>query len=456
MRTVCYLRRRVGNSRHGCAPPAAPAQTGTVIVTIAGPSALRGTVRVPGDKSISHRALMMAALAPGTSRVTGLSDGDDVRRTLAAISALGAEVTDLDGVVEVTGGSLAEPVMTLDHGNSGTGIRLMTGIAAGLPFRTRLDGDDSVRSRPMERIATPLRLMGARVEGRDGGYAPLVVDGGGLRGIEYTTPVASAQIKSAILLAGLSAEGMTTVHEPAVSRRHTEEMLAARGAPVVVEGTTTSVTPSTLSPLDTTVAADPSQAAFWLATAAALPGSELTVPGVYLGPARRGFLDVLLRMGADLVIEQVSADSYDVTARGSALEATDVEPGEVPGLVDEIPVLAVAAALAEGTTRFRGAGELRVKETDRLATVTAMLRALGVTVVEHPDGLDVTGGRLGGGTVDSFGDHRIAMAAAMAAVAAREPVTVLRFDAVATSYPGFLDDLGSCAAGVVLDPGHDA
>jgi 3-phosphoshikimate 1-carboxyvinyltransferase len=307
----------------------------------------------------------------------------------------------------------------------------------------------------MERIATPLRLMGARVDGRDGGYAPLVVDGGGLRGIDYTSPVASAQIKSAILLAGLAADGVTTVHEPAVSRRHTEEMLAARGAAVVVDGTTTSITPCVLSPLDTTVAADPSQAAFWLATAAAIPGSALTVPGVYLGPARRGFLDVLLRMGADLVVEQVSADSYDVTARGSALVATDVEPEEVPGLVDEIPVLAVAAALAEGTTRFRGAGELRVKETDRLATVTAMLRALGITVVEHPDGLDVSGGRLGGGTVDSCGDHRIAMAAAVAAVAASEPVTVLRFDAVATSYPGFLDDLRSCATGVVLTGDDD-
>ncbi|MGC4111279.1 MAG: 3-phosphoshikimate 1-carboxyvinyltransferase [Nocardioides sp.] len=423
-----------------------------VPITITGPATLSGTLRVPGDKSISHRALMMSALAEGPSRITGLSDGADVRHTLAAVRALGAEVAEQDGEVVVTGGSLSEPAGVLDLGNSGTGIRLLTGIAAGLPFRTRLDGDESVRSRPMDRVATPLRLMGARVDGReDGRFAPLVVDGGGLRGIEYTSPVASAQVKSAVLLAGLYAEGSTTVHEPSVTRRHTEEMLAARGGRVTVDGTTTTVEPSTLTPLDCHVAGDPSQAAFWLTIAAAVPGSELTVRDLYLGPARRGFVDVLLRMGAELETEPTSPGSYDVTVRGAQLRATDVEPEEVPGLVDEIPVLAVAAALAEGTTTFRGAGELRVKETDRLATVAAMLGALGIAVVEQPAGLEVTGGRLTGGTVDSFGDHRIAMAAAVAALAASGPVEVHRFDAVATSYPGFLRDLAACAPEAQID-----
>lgn len=394
----------------------------------------------------------MSALAPGASTVTGLSDGADVRHTLAAMAALGAEIAEYDGAVTITGGTLSAPADTLDLGNSGTGIRLLAGIAAGLSFPTRLDGDDSVRSRPMDRIATPLRLMGARVDGREGGrYAPLEIHGGGLRGIEYTSPVASAQVKSAVLLAGLAADGSTTVHEPAVTRRHTEEMLAARGAALVVDGTTVTLSPSVLAPLDCAVAGDPSQAAFWLCIAAAIPGSVVTVRDLYLGPARRGFVDVLLRMGADLTTEPGAPGSYDVTVRGTQLRATEVAPEEVPGLVDEIPVLAVVAALAEGTTTFRGAGELRVKETDRLATVAAMLRELGIVVVEHPDGLDVTGGRLTGGTVDSYGDHRIAMAAAVAALAATGPVSVRRFDAVATSYPGFLHDLASCAPDTVVD-----
>lgn len=429
-----------------------PRQTGTTIVTITGPSALRGRIRVPGDKSISHRAIMLSALAEGASVVRGLSDGADVRCTLAAVAALGAEVVEHDDGVTITGGSLTAPSGALDVGNSGTGIRLLAGIASALPFRTRIDGDESVRSRPMDRIATPLRLMGARIDGRRGGrYAPLVIDGGHVRGIEYATPVASAQIKSAILLAGLGAEGRTVVHEPAVSRRHTEEMLAARGADIVVSGTTVTLSPSTLSPRDCTVAGDPSQAAFWLATSAALPGSEVTVCDLYLGPARRGFLDVLLRMGADVRVTSTTDGRSDARVSGLTLHATEIEPDEVPGLVDEIPILAVVAALAEGTTTIRGAGELRVKETDRLATVTAMLRGLGITVVEHADGLDVTGGTIRPGVVDSFGDHRIAMAAAMAAVAAEGATSIEHFDAVGTSYPGFIDDLSRCAGDAVVD-----
>jgi 3-phosphoshikimate 1-carboxyvinyltransferase len=399
---------------------------------------------------------MLSALASGTSSVRGLSDGADVRHTLAAMAALGARVTEHDDAVEITGGPLREPADAIDVGNSGTGIRLLAGIVAGQPFRTRLDGDESIRSRPMDRIADPLRLMGARVEGRDGGrFAPLAVVGGRLSGVEYTTPVASAQIKSAVLLAGLSADGTTVVHEPAISRRHTEEMLAERGADVEVDGTTTTLRPSTLSPLDCTVAGDPSQAAFWLATAAAVPGSEVTVPGLYLGPARSGFIEVLQRMGADVSTEPVGdrgrPTAYDVTVRGTQLRATEITPSDIPGLVDEIPILAIAAALAEGTTTIRGAAELRVKETDRLATVAAMLDGLGIQVVEHADGLDITGGSLRPGTVDSHGDHRIAMAAAMAGVVTPGPVSIRRFGAVDTSYPQFLQHLVACAPEVVVD-----
>jgi 3-phosphoshikimate 1-carboxyvinyltransferase len=395
---------------------------------------------------------MLAALADGTSTVRGLSDGADVRHTVAAVAALGAGVAENDGELTISGGLLRESPEALDVGNSGTGIRLLAGIAAGLPFETRLDGDESVRSRPMDRVAVPLRLMGARVDGReDGRFAPLQVSGGGLRGVEYTTPMASAQIKSAVLLAGLSAQGPTVVHEPAITRRHTEEMLVERGADIVTDGTTTTLRPSTLSPCDCTVAGDPSQAAFWLTAAAATPGSEVTVPGLYLGPARSGFIDVLQRMGAQVSIVPAAGTAYDVTVRGTQLRATEIEPSEVPGLVDEIPILAVAAALAEGTTTIRGAGELRVKETDRLATVAAMLGALGIDVTEHPDGLDVTGGTLTPGTVDSYGDHRIAMAAAVAAVAVRGEVSIRRFAAVETSYPQFLRHLADCAPDLVIN-----
>lgn len=440
-----------GTGRHGSTGAATP---GATIVTITGPSVLRGTLRVPGDKSVSHRAIMLSALAPGRSVVRGLSDGADVRHTLAAVAALGAAVVETTDAVAITGGELRSPTEPIDVGNSGTGIRLLAGLASGLDSVTRLDGDASVRSRPMDRIAEPLRLMGATIDGRDGGrYAPLTIEGGRLRGIEYATPVASAQIKSAILLAGLGAVGTTIVHEPEVSRRHTEEMLAARGADVVVSGTTVTLRPSTLSPLDTTVAGDPSQAAFWLATAAALPGSELTVIDLYLGPARGGFVDVLVRMGADVSVTPGADGTSTVTVTGGTLHGTDVEPAEVPALVDEIPVLAVVAALAEGTTRIRGAAELRVKETDRLTTVAAMLHGLGISVVEHPDGLDVTGGAIRPGEVDSFGDHRIAMAGAMAALAGSGTTSIRGFGAVATSYPGFLDDLRRCAADAVV---HDA
>jgi 3-phosphoshikimate 1-carboxyvinyltransferase len=424
----------------------------TATATITGSSDLRGALAMPGDKSISHRCLMLSALAGGTSTIRGLSDGADVRHTLAAIQSLGAAVeTGPDGQVRITGGALRESGAVIDVGNSGTGIRLLAGIVAGLPFRTVLDGDESVRGRPMDRITTPLRLMGADIGGPSGGrLAPLMINGRGLHGIDYASPVASAQVKSAILLAGLGATGTTIVREPAVSRRHTEQMLAARGAAISIDGTTVCLEPSQLAPKDETVPGDPSQAAFWLATAAARPGSDVTIENVYLGPARAGFLELLQRMGADVDISADGGDAHTVRVVGTTLTATDITPDDIPGLVDEIPILAITAALADGVTRIRGAGELRVKESDRLSTVAEMLRGFGVPVVEHEDGLDITGGApLVAAHIRSHGDHRIAMAAAMAAVTIDGTTTIEGFGAVATSYPTFLDHLELCAPGSV-------
>jgi 3-phosphoshikimate 1-carboxyvinyltransferase len=432
-----------------------PRQTGSVILTINGPSALRGTLQVPGDKSISHRAIMLSALADGTSTIRGLSDGADVGHTLAAMQSLGADITrSSDGSVLITGGALRESDRVIDVGNSGTGIRLLAGLVAGLAFRTELDGDASIRSRPMDRIAEPLRLMGAAVGGgSDGRFAPLVITGGHLHGIDYPTPVASAQVKSAILLAGLSADGTTTVREPARTRQHTEEMLLARGADLTVDGTTTHLRRSALKPLDESVPGDPSQAAFWIAAAAAIPGSDVTVLDLYLGPARAGFLEVLQRMGADLEITTEPGSSATVRVRGGTLRSTEIEPDEVPSLVDEIPALAVAAALAVGVTRVRGAGELRVKESDRLATIAELLTAFGAPVTELEDGLDITGGAaLHAARVDSHGDHRIAMAGAMAAIATTGTSMIDGFDSVATSYPAFAEHLAQCAPDARITP----
>ncbi|WP_338177296.1 3-phosphoshikimate 1-carboxyvinyltransferase [Jatrophihabitans sp.] len=415
---------------------------------VTGPSTVSGTVTVPGDKSVSHRALLLAALAPGTSRITGLSNGADVVHTAAAIVTLGATLTTLDErTVEVTGGALHEPAAVIDTGNSGTGIRLIAGLAAGLNGLTVLQGDASIARRPMDRIAVPLRLMGAVVDGREGGrLPPISIRGGDLRGIDYAAPVSSAQVKSAILLAGLRAAGETIVREPVRSRAHTEEMLTVRGADLDVDGATVRLRPSQLTAVDEAVPGDPSQAAFWLVGAAALAGSDVTVEGIYLGHARGGFLDVLRRMGADVTVTESASvpRAWDVRVRAGELRGTDIEEHEIAGLVDEVPALAVAAALAHGVTTVRGAAELRVKESDRVATTAAMLRAFGTEVEELPDGLVITGGaRLHPGRVDSHGDHRIAMAASILALAADGPSEIIGFEAVATSYPGFLQTLDS-------------
>ena len=409
----------------------------TTALELAGAVPLQGRIRVPGDKSISHRALLLAARAKGTSLITGLSEGDDVARTAAAVRALGAEV---DGE-RVTGGGLAEPEAPIDLGNSGTSMRLLAGFCAAFPWLTVLFGDGSLSRRPMDRVAEPLRRMGAAVDGREGGrLPPLVVRGGGLRGIDYRLPVPSAQVKGAVLLAGLGAEGDTVVREVVRTRAHSEELLALAGADVAVssDGLVTRLRPSAVEPFELHVPGDPSQAAFWVVAACVTPGSDVVVERVYLGPARAGFLEVLRRMGADVEVEARDATTADVRARYGPLHGTEVGGEEVPGLVDEIPVLAVAAALAEGATTFTGSGELRVKESDRISTVTSELRALGARVEPLADGLVVHGpARIVGAEVRTHGDHRIAMALAVAALAAEGTTRIHGWDAVATSYPGF-------------------
>ena len=409
-------------------------------LTVTGGRPLRGRITVPGDKSISHRALLLAALAEGTSVVRGLSDGDDVVRTRRAVEAMGAT---FDGE-KIAGGRsrLHEPDDVLDMGNSGTGIRLLAGMCAGLPWLTVLTGDASIRRRPMYRVLDPLRTMGARVNGRGGGrFAPLVVEGGDLKGIDVETKVASAQVKSAILLAGLGAEGETRVRQRVATRPHTEELLALAGVDVEVRdsGRDVRLRPSPLGPFELDVLGDPSQAAFWLVAACLVPGSDVVVDDVYLGPTRSGFVSVLARMGAD--IEQTGL--AQVRAGYSPdLHGAEIKGGETADVIDEIPVLAVAAALANGETVFADAGELRMKESDRIATMTAGLAALGARYELTNDGFVVLGpGTLHGALTTSQGDHRIAMALAVAGLAAEGTTTIDGWEAVATSYPGFESDL---------------
>ncbi|WP_420432680.1 3-phosphoshikimate 1-carboxyvinyltransferase [Candidatus Poriferisocius sp.] len=411
-------------------------------ITIEGSQRFTGRLRVPGDKSISHRALMIAAVGRRPCTISGLSDGDDVTRTRLAVQALGAQV-EVHGTGEVTvAGGLAGVPGAIYLGNSGTGIRLLAGLVAGYHFTTTLDGDASIRRRPMDRIIEPLSAMGASVRGSGSGgtLAPLTVQGRPLRGIDYTLPVASAQVKSAVLLAALRAEGPTAVHEPVPTRAHTEEMLADAGVRVERGGGSVTVWPGEVEPPHSIgIPGDPSQAAFWLVGACMAPDSDLTVENVYLGPARGGFVDVLARMGADI---SVDPDSGDIRACTSELRATRVSADELPGCIDEVPILAVAAAAAEGVTVFEGIGELRVKESDRVASIIEMLNGFGAQTEIDGEALAVAGvGRLGGGTVDSHGDHRMAMAAAIAGAAGSASVTVEGFEATATSYPGFARDL---------------
>jgi 3-phosphoshikimate 1-carboxyvinyltransferase len=418
--------------------------------------ALVGHIAVPGDKSISHRAVLLGAVcdAGTATRIVGFGRSGDTESTLTAVRALGVEVDEqADDALSVHGRGLrglSAPGHPIDCGNAGTLIRLLTGMLAAQRGRFELSGDASLRTRPMSRVAEPLARMGARIS-TTGGFPPLTIEGNDeLRAIDYTLPVASAQVKSAVLLAGVNAHGTTTVVEPAPTRDHTELMLEAAGARVRRRPTSVSVERATTLRLPRVdVPGDFSAAAPFLVAATILAGSDLTVHDVGLNPRRTGLLDVLERMGARISVfnrRKVAGEWLgDVSVRSAQLVGTEIAAGEVPLLVDELPLFAVAAAFARGQSRVRGAGELRVKETDRIETVTNALRALGIRIRERDDGFEVRGvpARPNGGRMSAEGDHRIAMLGAVAGLASRGGVEVQGADAVAISFPGFFDLLES-------------
>lgn len=412
---------------------------------------LAGRARAPGDKSISHRALILGALAHGRTEVTGLLEGDDVRASAAAMRLFGAQVERTgEGAWTVHGrGGLSEPGEVVDCGNAGTAVRLIMGAAAGFPIAPVYTGDASLQRRPMRRVWTPLAQMGAAITARAGDYLPARVAGGGLAAIAYTPPVASAQVKSAVLLAGLGAEGTTSVLEPEPTRDHTERMVRGFGGQVRVAresgGRRASLSGGQrLSGAQVGVPGDPSSAAFPVVAALLVPGSDVTVEGVLLNPLRTGLYDTLREMGADLRVEAAREAGGepvgDLRARHGGLRGVVVPPARAPSMIDEYPILAVAAAFADGTTVMHGIGELRVKESDRIALTAAGLRACGVEVEEEPDGLIVHGrGRppQGGATVETHGDHRVAMSFLVLGLAARAEVSVREPGMIATSFPGF-------------------
>jgi 3-phosphoshikimate 1-carboxyvinyltransferase len=419
-------------------------------------SPLRGRVKAPGDKSISHRALILGALALGETQIDGLLEGDDVLATARAMAAFGAEVDHLgEGRWRVRGaGGLAEPADVIDCGNSGTGVRLMMGAAAGFPLSVAFTGDASLRGRPMMRVLRPLGEMGASWVCRDGGRLPLALKGGALKTIAYRLPEPSAQVKSAVLLAGLQGAGMTEVVEPEPTRDHTERMLRAFGAEVSVEDRADGrhirlAGGQALAGCAIRVPGDPSSAAFPLVAALITPGSEVTVEGVLLNPLRTGLFKTLMEMGADLTItnarEEGGEQVGDVTARASPLKGVDVPPERAPSMIDEYPILAVAAAFADGETMMRGLGELIVKESDRLALTVQGLSACGVMVEQQGETMKVRGAARGNhrvrgaASIATHGDHRIAMAHLMLGLAAEQAVSVDEPGMIATSFPAFAE-----------------
>lgn len=414
-----------------------------------GARALHGRLRLPGDKSISHRALLFAALATGTSTLTNLATGEDVHAMRVALQALGVEIrTDGDAVTVIGGGfdALREAETVLDCGNSGTALRLLCGLLAGRPFLSILSGDASLNQRPMRRVTEPLRAIGALVDGRDdGAFAPLAIRGGPLRGVRHELAVASAQVKSSLMLAGLQASGTTEIVSPAPSRDHTERMLAALGVPVEVEGTCVRVRAGAPEAFTLDIPGDPSSAAFFIVAAAITPGSDVTIESVSINPTRLGFVAVLRRMGADIEVEPTGEHCGepvgDIRVCASALTATTIEGDEVPNVQDEVPVLAVAAAFADGVTEVRDAAELAVKESDRIGVVREMLAEMGLAVETRADGLVIRGGHPRAAHLASHADHRIAMAGAVAANAIDGESTISGWAAVGSSYPGFADDL---------------
>jgi len=419
---------------------------------------LSGTVRVPGDKSISHRAVMLGSLAHGVTRVSGLLEGEDVLSTLGAFRAMGVQAEGPDRGKLVVNGvglhGLRAPHRPLDMGNSGTAMRLMAGILAGQSFDAELIGDASLSKRPMKRVAEPLARMGALIETAEGGRPPLRIRGGRkLRGIDYQMPMASAQVKSSLLLAGLYAEGTTTVIEPAPTRDHTERMLRGFGYPVETKGSRISLQGGgSLRACDIDVPSDISSATFFLVGASIAPGSELLLEHVGINPTRIGVLNILRLMGGDLELlhaREVGGEPVaDIRVRHSRLRGIRIPEDQVPLAIDEFPALFIAAACAEGETVLTGAHELRVKESDRIAVMAQGLRRLGIAAQETPDGMVIRGGQIRGGEVDSHGDHRIAMSFAMAALRANGPVSVKDCANVATSFPGFAELAANAGLGI--------
>lgn len=409
---------------------------------------LRGRITVPGDKSISHRALLIASISQGTSVIQGLSSAQDCVRTMECCAELGVEIEKQDSWTAVVDGkglsSLQEPWDVLDCGNSATTMRLLSGILAGQDFFSIVTGDNSLRNRPMKRIVTPLQSMGAEIRGRQqGSLAPLAVQGGGLEGITYKLPVASGQVKSAILLAGLFAEGTTAVIEPIPSRDHTEQMLAAFGADIERDHGQVKVKGKTaLYGQSLDIPGDISSAAFFMAPAAVLPGSDLVIENVGLNPTRTGIIDVLQAMGALIQLENVKSSGGelrgDIQVKGRSLTGTCIDGDLIPRMIDEIPIAAVIATQAVGKTEIRDAGELRVKESDRIKVLVEELGKLGAQIQELPDGLEIVGPTpLKGGIVQAHGDHRIAMSLEIASLFSSEPVRVQGTHCIDVSFPEF-------------------
>lgn len=409
---------------------------------------LTGELTLPGDKSITHRAIILGALADGVTEITGALRSDDCRRTAQAFTAMGGTVEELGGerlrIVGCGLRGLKEPEAVLDVGNSGTTMRLLTGVLAAQPFFSVLTGDQYLRKRPMARVAAPLRAMGAAILGREGGtLPPLAIMGTRLKAIDYTSPIASAQVKSAILLAGLFTDGETTVTEPCPSRDHTERLFEAVGIPIRRDGVSLRVHGiATIPAFQATIPGDFSAAAFFLVAALVIPGSELTVRGVGINPTRTGLLEALASMGAAIEVRArhllCGEPVADLVVRSQRLHGTEVAGALIPRMLDEIPVFAVAAALATSPTIIRDAAELRVKEVDRLAALAKELRRFGVQIEERPDGLVLAGSAsLSGCDCDSWGDHRMAMALAVAALAARGHTTIADASCVSSSFPDF-------------------
>lgn len=412
---------------------------------------LRGDIITPGDKSISHRALILNSIAKGKARIENMASGDDVRSTMSCLRALGVNIIGQGDVFTVNGvgtEGFRSPDNVLDAGNSGTTMRLLGGLLAAQPFFSIITGDDSLRSRPMDRLIHPLRHMGADIWGRkNDSLPPLAIKGHRLKGITYKLPVASAQIKSAVLIAGLFAEGKTTLIEPTASRDHTERMISAMGVKITRDDKTIEMIPSVpQSPVDVSVPGDISSAAFWLVAGAIHPDAKLRVLNVGINPTRAGIIDVLLDMGAKLKVDRVVKEGgepvADVSIETSQLMGIRIRSNMIPRIIDEIPLIALAGACATGTTVIRGAQELRVKESDRIRTTVTELSKLGVDIEELSDGMVINGsGSIKGGDCESHGDHRLAMTLGIASLVSQGEVIIHNAESVTVSYPGFWEEL---------------